>query len=171
VVWENGAVLNVQNGFAYPNVAPGGNSQGMMLFFNGKEDGGYLEQMDSFRGVKHCFTANADKLYNETNPDYFQLVPYGGDGFKPVGYGYRSVEFIVNAMVKANEAKTLSEQQAILKRLDDDGIMATPKNSAYNELVMEAGRMSITNGGRDVMIEYGAHPKVRFKEASEYVKI
>jgi hypothetical protein len=74
-------------------------------------------------------------------------------------------------MVKANDAKTLSEQQAVLKRLDDDGIMATPKNSAYNELVMEAGRMSITNGGRDVMIEYGAHPKVRFKEASEYVKI
>jgi len=30
--------------------------------------------------------------------------------------------------------------------------MATPANSAYNELVIEAGRLSILNGGREVLI-------------------
>ncbi len=33
--------------------------------------------------------------------------------------------------------------------------MATPKNSSYNELAMEAGRLSIQNGGREVEIVYG----------------
>ena len=32
------------------------------------------------------------------------------------------------------------------------GIMATPANSSYNELVVEAGRESILNGGREVRI-------------------
>ncbi len=168
VVWENGAVLNVQNGFAYPNAAPGGNSQGMMLFFNGKEDGGYLEQMDSFRGVKHSFPDKKDKPYNEVNPDYFQYVPFGGEGLKPVGYGYRSVEYIVNAMVRANEVTTLADRQHLLESFDNEGIMATPKNSSYNELVMEAGRLSILAGGRDVVIEYGNKPLVRYKRENEY---
>jgi hypothetical protein len=39
--------------------------------------------------------------------------------------------------------------------------MATPANSSYNELVIEAGRISIQNGGREVTIEYGPEPKVR----------
>jgi len=32
--------------------------------------------------------------------------------------------------------------------------MATPANSNYNELVIEAGRQSILNGGREVTIKY-----------------
>ena len=177
VVWENGAVLNVQNGFGYPDIGPGGNSQGLMMFFNGTQDGGYLEHSDAFRGVKHCFTAHADKLYNETNPDYLQMVPTGGKGMRPVGYGYRSVEFIVNAMAQVNRetpglsgSEQLKKSQALLTQFDEEGILATPKNSAYNELVMEAGRLSILNDGRDVIIEYGAKPNVRFKEPGEYRK-
>ena len=42
--------------------------------------------------------------------------------------------------------------------------MATPANSSYNELVVEAGRMSILNGGREVAIEYGSTPGVKFKQ-------
>jgi hypothetical protein len=34
--------------------------------------------------------------------------------------------------------------------------------------VIEAGRRSILNGGRPVVIEYGDRPQVRFKEISEY---
>jgi len=49
-------------------------------------------------------------------------------------------------------------------------VVATPANSYYNELVMEAGRLSITNGGKPVVIEYGKEPKVRFKQDSEYKK-
>ena len=39
--------------------------------------------------------------------------------------------------------------------------MATPANSSYNELVIEAGRASILSGGREVAIEYGEQPAVR----------
>jgi hypothetical protein len=42
------------------------------------------------------------------------------------------------------------------------GIMATPANSAYNALVTEAGRLSILNGGREVVIHYGKNARVAF---------
>ena len=42
--------------------------------------------------------------------------------------------------------------------------MATPTNSSYNELVIEAGRKSIQAGGREVCIDYGEKAGVRFKE-------
>jgi hypothetical protein len=38
--------------------------------------------------------------------------------------------------------------------------MAAPANSAYNELVIEAGRLSILNGGREVVIHYGENARV-----------
>jgi hypothetical protein len=41
--------------------------------------------------------------------------------------------------------------------------MATPHNSSYNELVVEAGRKSILNGGREVVIEYQPEARVRFR--------
>ena len=42
----------------------------------------------------------------------------------------------------------------LLREIDALGIMATPANSSYNELVIEAGRQSILNGGREVTIKY-----------------
>ena len=182
VVFENGACLGVQNGFGYPDVGPGGNTQGLRMHFNGKSDGGYLEHEDSFRGVKHSFIekgkAPGDTYYNETNPDYFQMVEAGGGTLRPVGYGYRSLEFIVGQVNRLNEATAglpdrsrLEKAQAILRQLDDDGLMATPRNSAYNELVMEAGRLSITSGGREAIIEYGENPRVRLREPHEYARL
>jgi hypothetical protein len=41
--------------------------------------------------------------------------------------------------------------------------MATPANSRYNELVVEAGRLSIVNGGREAVIEYDPKPGVRLR--------
>jgi hypothetical protein len=40
----------------------------------------------------------------------------------------------------------------MLRQIDEAGIMATPANSSYNERVIEAGRESILNGGREVTI-------------------
>ena len=42
--------------------------------------------------------------------------------------------------------------------------MATPGNSSYNELVIEAARKSIQAGGREVCIDYGDKPGVKFRE-------
>ncbi len=167
VIWENGAVLNVQNALGYPNVGPGGNSQGMMLFFRGDHDGGFLFHQDQYRGVKHSLLSKGDEpgatRYLETSPDYFQLVEYGGKGLEPVGYGFRSIKKLVEAAVSVATAPGLQEKSEQIKKIDDSGILATPANSYFNELVMEAGRMSITNGGQPVGISYGEKASVSLK--------
>ena len=58
----------------------------------------------------------------------------------------------------------LAKRQELIKQFDEDGIMATPGNSSYNELVMEAGRLSILNDGREVEINYGENACVKLKE-------
>jgi hypothetical protein len=57
--------------------------------------------------------------------------------------------------------ESVAERQKLLHEIDAAGIMATPANSSYNELVIEAGRQSILNGGREVRIEYGDKPHVQ----------
>jgi len=92
-------------------------------------------------------------MYAEPSPDYFQYVDLGGKGKVPVGYGYRSIEYIVGTCLRVEtEAADLAARQALLREIDAAGIMATPANSSYNEQVIEAGRESILNGGRMVEI-------------------
>ncbi|NQT93032.1 MAG: hypothetical protein HQ559_09735, partial [Lentisphaerae bacterium] len=43
---------------------------------------------------------------------------------------------------------------------DARGIIATPSNSKTNELVVEAARASILDGGRETRITYGDSPSV-----------
>jgi predicted dehydrogenase len=175
VIWDNGACLSVLNGFGYPDEGPGGNTQGIVLHTQSSEAAGLISHSDQFRGVKHSILKKGgspgDTAYMETNPDYFQLVNRGGKGLEPVGYGYRSIEYIVKAAARINrETEKLSAKESLAKRrelleeYDRAGIIATPRNSAYNELVVEAGRLSITHGGKPVTIEYGKNPKVKFKE-------
>jgi hypothetical protein len=179
VIWENDACLSVINGMGYPNAGPGGNSQGMWLFTQGIKDGGLIFHDDQYRGVKHSYieksTAPGETYYNEPSPDYFQLIERGQDGLIPVGYGYTSIEALVQAVLRVNGSheegendENLKNRQKTIKTIDKEGFIATPANSYYNELVIEAARLSIQNGGRDVVIEYDASPRVRFKESSEY---
>ncbi|MBI3831132.1 MAG: Gfo/Idh/MocA family oxidoreductase [Planctomycetes bacterium] len=172
VLWENGACLNVINGFGYPDEGPGGNTQGIVLHTDGKDANGLIWHSDQFRGVKHAALKKGgdagDTAFMETNPDYFQLVWRGGDGLEPVGYGFRSIEYIVKAICRVErESAGLAAKDALAKRrellaqYDREGLMATPANSAYNELVIEAGRLSITNGAKEAVIEYGKEPGVR----------
>ncbi|MBN2288175.1 MAG: Gfo/Idh/MocA family oxidoreductase [Candidatus Glassbacteria bacterium] len=174
VIWDNGACLAALNGMGYPNVAPGGNSQGMTLFCRGEKDGALVMHDDQYRGVKHSYTTKGhdegDSYYNEVSPDYFKLVDVGGKALTPVGYGHRSIEAIVRAAHRVENAaagcegdQALSRRRAEIKAIDSEGIIATPANSSYNELVIEAGRMSITNDARPVVIEYGDKPHVRLK--------
>lgn len=169
VIWENGASLAVINGMGYPNVGPGGNSQGIWLFTQGEKDGGLMFHDDQYRGVKHSYISKGnhpgDSYYNEPSPDYLKLIERGGKGLTPVGYGYRSIEGLVNSVHRVEEGSdNLKDRQAIIKKIDDEGIVATPANSSFNELVIEAGRMSILNDGRSVVIEYDDNPTVKFKE-------
>ena len=170
VIWNNGACLNVQNAIAYPDEAPGGNSQGMLLWFQGRKRAGLIDHHDSFRSVRHALANTKGKFYNEPNPDFFRYVHKGGRGLIPVGYGRRSVESILRAALSVEEAadgltgaKALKARQKMLKQIDAEGIIATPANSSYNELVVEAARKSVTSGGREVLITWGRNPGVKFR--------
>lgn len=146
VIWENGACLNVQNALGFPDAAPGTNTQGLTMYCKGSSDGSLISHSDQYRGLKYCYTNPVS--YAEPSPDYFQYVDLGGPGLTPVGYGYRSIEAIVDAANRVNR-----DGRAILDEIDRAGIIATPSNSSYNERVIEAARESICDGGRMVKIE------------------
>ena len=169
VRWENGAFLSVMNGMGYPDAAPGGNSQGMQLFCDGPSDGCLIRHSDQYRGVQHSYTAAGtdpgDTVYAEPNPDYFRLLDLGDGGLTPAGYGHRSVELIVEAIlrIEATAGDDLGARQEMLRQIDAAGVIATPANSSYNELVIEAGRLSLAHDGAEAIIEYGDRPGVRLK--------
>ncbi|MFA6175130.1 MAG: Gfo/Idh/MocA family oxidoreductase [Phycisphaerae bacterium] len=163
VIWENGACLNVTNVMGYPDDGPGGNFQGLRMYCAGNGKSGMLVHNDQYRGIEHCYVEKVDgKFYSEPSPDYFKYVNLGGEGLTPVGYGHRSIEFIVKNICKCLSLD-LTQRQVLLKQFTNDGVMATPAKSSYNELVTEAGRLSILNGGKEVEIAYGKNAGVRFK--------
>jgi len=167
VIWENGACLNVQNAMGYPNIAPGGNAQGLMMMCKGEKDAGYLFHQDQDRGIKYsyitCGNEPGETYYNEPSPDYFKMVEFGGEGLEPVGYGFRSIRKLVECAIQVADSKDDAERQEKIKKIDDTGFVATPHNSGFNELVMEAGRLSITHNSAPVKISYGESPGVKLK--------
>ncbi|HET8550048.1 MAG TPA: Gfo/Idh/MocA family oxidoreductase [Bryobacteraceae bacterium] len=158
VLWNNGACLNVQNTLSFPDEAPGSNTQGLTMYCSDGKRGGLLRHDDQYRGLQYSYveppTGPGATAYAEPSPDYFQYVGLGGEGLTPVGYGYRSVEAIVRACLRVEASGDLRARQAVMKQIDDEGVLATPSNSRYNEFVTEAARMSILNGAREVVIDY-----------------
>ncbi|MCK4624920.1 MAG: Gfo/Idh/MocA family oxidoreductase [Phycisphaerae bacterium] len=158
IIWENGASLSVVDAIGYPNAAPGGNAQGLTMWCQGDNDATLLLHRDQYRGVKHSYNSAGsdpgDTIYAEPSPDYFKLLDLGGGGLTPVGYAQRSAEYIIRAGCEARAIDDLAQRQKLIKQFDKEGIMATPANSSYNELVVEAGRKSILSGGREVLIDY-----------------
>lgn len=168
VVFENGAILNVVNGLGYPDKGAGTNDQGITMFCEGDDCGAIIKHNDQFRGVSHGYVdKKAGANFRYVNPDYMRLVSWEGDGLKPVGYGYDSIEANVTAAIGINDkTKDMSDndartcRQKMIEKIDAKGIIATPANSNINELVMEACRASITNNGTRVAIEYGENAGV-----------
>jgi predicted dehydrogenase len=170
VVYENGAILTVSNGLGYPNDGAGSNEQGLMMFFEGTDKTGYLKHNDQFRGVECSFLEGigpSGQQFNYVNPDYLQFVPWEGDGFKPVGYGFDSVAASMHAIRRLvsetadlDEEAALPRRQEILKAIDAKGLLATPASAYINELVTEAARLSIQNNGTFAEITYDPRPAV-----------
>lgn len=169
VRFENGAILSVTDGLGYPDEAGGSNDQCLNMFFEGDNKSGVLSHNDQFRGVQYGFVKNQDKPFQYVNPDFFRLVPWEGEGLKPVGYGYDSVAATImtasniESEVAANPSKALEIRKNAIIEANKKGLIATPANSSVNELVQEAARLSILNGGDIAVIEYGAEPTVRLK--------
>jgi predicted dehydrogenase len=163
VVFENGGVLNVIDGLGYPDDGAGTNDQGITLYCDDGNRGAIIKHNDQARGVEHGYvdSGGGDALFRYVNPDYFKLVPWSGEGLKPVGYGYESVEGLIDAALQVNEAgDNLDDRRKGIQKINAVGILATPANSAINELVTEAARHSILNDGVAVDIEYDPEPRV-----------
>lgn len=168
VIFENGAILNVTDGLGYPDAAAGSNEQGLVMYFEGPGECGYLRHNDQFRGVEHSYRDG--KKFNYVNPDFYRLIPWEGAGYRPTGYGFDSVAAILGmvgtlaaATVGMAPAAALAERQRLIAEVDARGIIATPGNSAINELVVEAARLSILNGGDFATITYGESPRVALR--------
>lgn len=170
VIYENGAILSVTDGLGYPDEGAGSNEQCLMMFCEGAGKTGLIAHDDQFRGVEHSYLHGigcAGSTFNYVNPDFYRLVPWEGPGYQPVGYGFDSVAAILNTIQRIEhaaaglpEAESLARRRAIIKEVDEKAIIATPANSNTNELVTEAARLSILNGGQPASICYGQDPHV-----------
>ncbi len=171
--YENGALLSVTAGLGYPNGAGGGNDQGMLLYCEGDDRNGMIQHVDNERGVRYAYLdADNDEgtRYRYVSPDFFRLVPWEQPGARPVGYGYDSVAANIETMIRIEtETAGMEPDKALVKRrelvteVDEQGILATPANSAINELVVEAARLSILNDGAWVDIAHGAKAGVSLR--------
>ncbi|MFA6714190.1 MAG: Gfo/Idh/MocA family oxidoreductase [Victivallaceae bacterium] len=171
VVFENGGILSVNNGLGYPDDSAGGNDQGLVMYFDGNDCGGLLAHDDHNRGVEYGFAQNVTKRFQYINPDFFRTVPWEGEGLKPIGYGFDSVAATlvtasaIEAQVDENPEKAMEIRRAAIAEANAKGLIATPENSSYNELVQEAARMSILNGGDIAVIDYSSEkPTVKLKK-------
>jgi predicted dehydrogenase len=171
VVWENGAVMSITDGLGYPDEGAGTNDQCLVMYCEGDDCGAVLEHDDQFRGVSHGYVdRQAGAMFRYVSPDYFRMVPWEGEGLKPVGYGYDSIEAITLSAMRVNRAAeglagdaARAARQKVLCEIDDRGILATPANSSINELVTEAARLSIARDGLPAVIAYEPEPKVALR--------
>ena len=173
VVYENGAILSVTDGLGYPDDGAGSNEQGLTMYFEGDDRSGYLEHDDQYQGVAYSYLEGlgpGGTRYNYVNPDFFQFAKWEGSGYKPVGYGPDSVAATINTIHSIEnqvdgqgEATALESRRARIRQEDQRGLIATPRNSYINELVVEAARMSILAEGKSVKIVYEGHPHVEFR--------
>jgi D-galacturonate reductase len=165
VKWENGALLSVTNGLGYPDLAAGSNDQGLVMYCEGEGRTGMIRHDDHDRGVSYAYldgVGPGGSHFNYVSPDFFRLVPWEGEGMRPVGYGYDSIEAIVESVRRVERAgegmppaASGDARRAAIRRIDEKGLIATPANSALNELTVEAARLSIQSDGAPVAIEYG----------------
>ena len=170
VVYENGAVLSVTDGLGYPDEGAGSNEQCLTMFCEGDGKTGLIKHNDQFRGVSHGYLDGigaGGSTFNYVNPDFYQLVPWEEDGFKPIGYGVDSVAATINAAHRIEnrvdglgDTESLEIRRSEIQSADEKGIIATPGNSYVNELVVEAARISIQADGNRVRIVYGDEPHV-----------
>ncbi len=171
--YENGALLTVTDGLGYPDAAAGSNDQGLLLYGEGPDCCSMMQHNDQDRGVRYSYLEDigpGGSRYNYVSPDFYRLVPWEGAGFKPVGYGYDSVAASIETMCRIEQEtaampadEALAHRRQAIRAVDGQGIIATPANSAVNELVVEAARLSILADGDWAEIVYEPQPHVRMR--------
>jgi len=108
------------------------------------------------------FTMSTDDAgYAALNPLYMKYTPSPSGHFAgQLGYGYRSIEEFVSAAEEVNTGKVTADD------ISGRGVLATIDATARVTAMLEAGRLSLDNGGAPVRIlyetntddHYGAEP-------------
>jgi hypothetical protein len=132
------------------------------MYCEGDGRTGMIRHDDHDRGVSLAYldgSGPGGSHFNYVSPDYLRLVPWDGPGFRPVGYGYDSVEASILTIARIEDTvrgmepgRALEERRRLAAEVDARGIIATPANSSINELVVEAARESILADGAPVRI-------------------
>lgn len=177
VKYENGAILSVIDGLGYPDAGAGSNDQCLVMYCEGEDCSALIQHDDQYRGVRHCYLKPigcGGSTYNYVSPDFYRLIPWNGPGLMPTGYGYDSVaanleamRMIESAVQNKTEKEALNIRQEKIDEINERGIIATPANSSYNELVVEAARLSIENDGEWACIEYGSDPCAKLRNSKD----
>ena len=167
VTWENGAVMSITDGLGYPDEAAGTNDQCLAMYCEGDDCGAVLKHDDQYRGVRHGYVdRKAGAAFRFVSPDYFRLVPWQGDGLKPVGYGYDSIEANVLAAQRVNAAllpvsrATTPGRHALPSFATSTSEGSSPRRPTVGStnLVTEAARLSIAENGWPAEIRYEPTP-------------
>ncbi len=164
VRYENGALFTVTAGLGYPDAAAGSNDQGLLMYCEGDNRNGMIQHIDNDRGVRYAYLDQdypEGSRYRYVSPDFFRLVPWEQAGARPVGYGVDSVVANIETMLRIEDEAdglppdaALARRRELIRAVDEQGILATPANSAINELVVEAARLSIVRDGAWIDIAY-----------------
>ena len=168
VRYENGALMSISAGLGYPNDAAGSNDQALMMYCEGNGKSGMIQHDDQDRGVRYSYAEGAGcggSVYNYVSPDFFRLVLWEGKGLKPVGYGVDSIVANVETMFRMErDTESLEQRRTMIREVNEAGLLATPANSAINELVVEAARLSIVSDGDWINIVTGDQPHVEARK-------
>jgi D-galacturonate reductase len=157
VIWNNGAALNVQNSLLFRDSAPGANTQGLIMYCKGPDNGALLDHSDQCRGLKYSHTRAAGTSgSNGLRRAGPRLLPISR--LRRPRVESRLVTDIVRR-VYPHELQACRGGARSIEVTGDafgtrfSGIMATPANSSYNERLLEPARKSILNGGVQIDVE------------------
>ena len=145
--------------WAIPTKGAGTNDQGLCMFCEGDDCGAIIRHDDQFRGVSHGYVDQSVRGGVPLRQP--RLLPPRALARRRAEAGRLRLRFDrghrrrrpsrVNAAGDGlAEPDALAKRQEVLDEIDRRGILATPANSYINELVVEAARLSIAQGGRHV---------------------
>ena len=98
---------------SFPDAAPGTNTQGLTLYCQGADKGALLSHSDQYRGLKYSYTGSGALC--RAQPGLFPVRRSRRPGLTPVGYGYRSIAYIVSKCLEV-EACEPAGRAALLQR-------------------------------------------------------
>jgi D-galacturonate reductase len=150
--------LVMHNGLQFPANHLSRNHQGLEIFGSGKDnEGTYLQHLDHQRGMCYVHAKDAVGVRSvDAGTDYVGWIPRGDQqsGYDMIGYGFRSIDNLFKIACKVRVAPSLTDKQELLRIVDKEEQVATPKNVGWLALLREGIMLSIANDGFPYHIHY-----------------